>query len=256
MSRDAESLRGAPVYCSWSGGKDSALALHEALLDGAEPRLLMTMMTESGRRSRSHGLDRSLLQDQAAALGLPILFGSATWSDYEAAFRAIVEQAVTMGAHTGIFGDIDIDRHRAWVESVCSSVGSTARLPLWQRERSTIMQQLLRDGFQAVVVAIRDGALPKNLLGEPIDLAMLRTFEQAGIDLAGENGEYHTLVIDGPIFQRSLAVRFGDTSLRDGMWFIDARNSVRESNDADGLGERPADGTPPPRWAPRWFGGS
>src|SRR6476469_3652737 len=77
-------LRGTPVFCSWSGGKDSALALHEAQRAGAEPRLLVSMMIESGERSRSHGLSREVLAAQAEAVGLPIEFGAASWSGYEA----------------------------------------------------------------------------------------------------------------------------------------------------------------------------
>jgi diphthine-ammonia ligase len=86
----ATDLRNAPVFCSWSGGKDSALALYESLVAGAEPRFLVSMLTEAGRRSRSHGLSRGLLEAQAAAIEVPIRFGSATWSGYREAGNATV----------------------------------------------------------------------------------------------------------------------------------------------------------------------
>lgn len=218
----APGLDGVGVYASWSGGKDCALALHEAVGQGARPRLLLTMMTETGLRSRSHGLARELLRAQADALGLPIRFGAATWDAYEAAFGALVAGAVDAGVGHGVFGDIDTDAHRAWVERVCASAGSAAHLPLWQRDRPALVRQLLAAGFQAHVVAVRDGLLPASLLGERIDAALLRQFERAGVDLAGENGEYHTVVVDGPLFRRPLDVAFGETVLRDGVWFVDA----------------------------------
>jgi diphthine-ammonia ligase len=210
-----------PVYCSWSGGKDSALALHQAIRLGAEPRLLVTMLTEGGERSRSHGLHRDLLTAQADALGLPIAFAATSWDDYEATLRGELTAAAERGLKTGIFGDIDIQRHREWVERVAGEAGTEARLPLWQRDRAALMGEVLDLGFRAVLVAVRDGFLPPSMLGETIDLETLAQFERAGVDLAGENGEFHTCVVGGPIFKRPVAVEVGETSLRDGVWFID-----------------------------------
>ena len=106
-------LSGEPVFCSWSGGKDSAFALHLAVRAGAQPRLLLSMMVEGGERSRSHGLSRALLTAQAAALGLPIRFGAASWAGYEAEFsRLLVEEAGRAEATAGVFGDIDLQEHR------------------------------------------------------------------------------------------------------------------------------------------------
>jgi uncharacterized protein (TIGR00290 family) len=188
---------------------------------GAEPGLLLTMLTEGGERSRSHGIRRELLEQQAAAVGVPFAFASATWPDYEAAFLELSRQAVAAGLRVGVFGDIDIQRHRDWVESICSAAGSTAYLPLWRRDRSSLMRDLLEAGFRAVLVGVKDGSLPSTLLGETIDHAMLRTFERAGVDLAGENGEYHTFVVDGPILRRPVEVEPGEVVLRDGVWFVD-----------------------------------
>jgi uncharacterized protein (TIGR00290 family) len=188
---------------------------------GAKPLRLITMMIEGGERSHSHGIARPVLEAQAESMGIPIAFESASWNDYEVAFRRLVQGAVGVGARSGVFGDIDIDRHRRWVERVCGLEGASARFPLWKRERSAILRDLIDRGFAAIIVAIRDGALPTSLLGQRIDRAMLRRFADAGIDLAGENGEYHTLLVDGPIFREPLPPRLGESSLRDGVWFID-----------------------------------
>src|SRR4051794_22942072 len=117
-------LSGEHVFCSWSGGKDSAFALHEAARAGARPRLLVSMMTEGGERSRSHGLTRGMLSAQAAALGLPIRSGAASWAGYEEVFSRVVKEATEeAGTAIGVFGDIDMQDHRDWVERVCGEIG-------------------------------------------------------------------------------------------------------------------------------------
>jgi uncharacterized protein (TIGR00290 family) len=215
-------LAGAPLYCSWSGGKDSALALHEAIKAGAEPRFLVSMLTEGGERSRSHGLRRGLLAAQAAAIGVPIRFGAATWGGYREEFvRVVGEGIAATGARAGVFGDIDMDEHREWEEEVCAEVGAEAVLPLWHRDRRAVTHQLLAAGFEAVIVAVHDGVLPPSLLGRTLDAGVLAEIEAAGADACGENGEFHTFVIDAPIFRKKVDVEFGERSLRDDVWFVD-----------------------------------
>jgi diphthine-ammonia ligase len=218
----ATGLTGVPVYCSWSGGKDSALALHEAIVAGAEPRFLISMLTEDGGRSRSHGLPRELLSAQAAAVGVPVRFGAATWAGYREEFvRVVAEGVAATCARAGVFGDIDMDEHREWEESVCAEVGTEAVLPLWRRDRRAVIDRLLGSGFEAVIVAVRDGILPPSLLGRTLDGEAVAEIEGAGADACGENGEFHTFVVDGPIFRETVEVEFGERSLRDGVWFVD-----------------------------------
>ena len=177
---------GTPVFCSWSGGKDSALALHEAARAGAEPRLLVSMMVEGGERSRSHGLSREVLAAQAEAVGLPIEFGAASWSGYEAELIRVLEASIAAGGPiVGVFGDIDMQDHRDWVERVCGLVGAEARLPIWQRDRRAVMDELLDTGFRAVIVAVRDGVLPKELLGVMIDAEVVANLRRLASPQAG-----------------------------------------------------------------------
>lgn len=183
---NGDDLRG-PAFCSWSGGKDSALALHEAIAAGAEPRFLISMLTEGGERSRSHGLARELLEAQAAAVGVPIRFGAATWPGYREAFvRVLGEGVAATGARLGVFGDIDIDDHQGWVEDVCAEVRARAALPLWHRDRREVVDELLGVGFEAVIVAVRDGVLPASLLGRTLDPELVAEIEAAGADACGE----------------------------------------------------------------------
>lgn len=216
-------LNGVPVFCSWSGGKDGAFALHEAVLAGAMPRMLVSMMIEGGERSRSHGLHREVLQDQADAIGIPIRFAASSWDKYDENFVGLVNEAVAGGSSTGIFGDIDIEDHRKWVEGRCAEAGASAQLPLWQRDRELLVGQVIEAGFKAVIVAVRDGVLPESLLGRVLDEETLEEIGAAGADLAGENGEYHSLVVDGPIFRRPVDISLGERQLRDGVWFTDLR---------------------------------
>jgi uncharacterized protein (TIGR00290 family) len=179
------------------------------------------MLTEGGERSRSHGLRRELLEAQAAALGVPISFGAATWAGYEDALQQELVAAAALGLRTGIFGDIDIEPHRDWVEAIADAAGTRARLPLWQRPRESLMREVLDLEFRVVIVAVRDGLLPPSLLGTTIDDAVLRQLEASGVDLAGENGEFHTFIADGPLFSTAIDVDIGETTLRDGVWFVD-----------------------------------
>jgi uncharacterized protein (TIGR00290 family) len=224
-----------PVFCSWSGGKDSALALHEATKAGARPRVLVSMLTEGGERSRSHGLRREILAAQAEAIGVPIRFGAATWGGYRDELLRVAREAIAAtGATAGVFGDIDTAAHREWEEGVCAELGTEALLPLWRRERRAVAQELLDAGFAAMIVAVRDGVLPASLLGRVLDPGALAEIEAAGADACGENGEFHTVVLDGPIFRRPIPVRTGDASLRDGVWFLD----VALGADGSGAGPR------------------
>jgi uncharacterized protein (TIGR00290 family) len=157
-------------------------------------------------------------------MGLPILFGAASWAGYEPEFRQLVAAAAAERAtQVGVFGDIDMDDHRAWVERVTAAVGARAVLPLWRRARRSVMADLLAAGFEAVIVAVREDALPPDLLGRTIDAALVEEIEAAGADAAGESGEYHSVVVEGPLFERRLRIEPGERSLRDGVWFLDLR---------------------------------
>jgi len=195
--------------------------MYRAVTQGSAVRLLVTMMIEDGTRSRSHGIRRELLEAQAEALGVPMLLVPTSWEQYDTSFQHAVASAKGAGCQVGIFGDIDIDSHREWVERVCALEGCTALLPIWHHDRDVHLSDLLRLGFKAVVVAVRDGVLPPQLLGRVVDSDLLAIFQQSPVDLAGEGGEYHTFVVDGPTFRRPVPIEVGPTVLRDGVWFAD-----------------------------------
>ncbi len=212
---------GAPFFCSWSGGKDSCLALYRAARAGGEVRWLLNMCTESGERSRSHGLSVDVLRAQAAAVGIPIVFRAASWDDYERVFLEALAEFKEKGAVAGVFGDIDLDPHREWVERVCASAGVEAHEPLWKGLRRELLDEFLGAGFEARLVALKDSALSSDLLGRRLDGELIAEIESAGADACGENGEYHTVVVNGPLFSRPLELVAGRRVLRDGYWFLD-----------------------------------
>lgn len=184
---------------SWSGGKDSCLAFWRAKQVGADISLLITAMDESGERSRSHGVPPELLQAQAAALGIPLQFYLTSWKTYEAKFIELLASARARGISEAVFGDIDLVPHREWEEKVCNAAGLEAILPLWLEPRRKLVDEFLAAGFKAVVVCVNGNYLDESFCGRDFDQQFLDDLP-AGVDACGENGEFHTFVVDGPAF--------------------------------------------------------
>lgn len=212
---------GTECFCSWSGGKDSCLALHRSIEAGMRPSVLLTMLTEEGRRSRGHGLTINVLKAQAASMGMRLVTRATSWDDYEMNFLDEARKLRGEGISAGVFGDIDLAQHREWVEDVCSRAGVDVELPLWNVSRDELLEDLLSHGFKAVVVSVKDEIIGKRWLGRALDRNMIALFKSSGIDPAGEAGEYHTCVVDGPLFSRPVRFEQGDSTLRDGYWFLD-----------------------------------
>jgi len=193
-------------FCSWSGGKDSCLALRWAIGQWGPPACLFTMLAEDGEHSRSHGLTPEVLRAQAEALGVPIDFGAATWGDYEAVYVQHLIALRAQGIEAGVFGDMDTEAHRAWEESVCRQAGMSAHLPLWQADRRALVQEFLAAGFEALIVTVDLRHVPERFLGRPFD-AVVEELEALGVDVSGEGGEFHTCVIGGPLFAHPIRCR-------------------------------------------------
>lgn len=206
----------APAFVSWSGGKDSCLSLHRAVTAGRPILTLFCMLQEGGAFSRSHGVPREILAAQAEALGLPIHFGSATWEGYEAAFKEEVARLREQGVAAGVFGDIDLDEHRAWVERVCGDLGIEPLLPLWGEDRRKLVTEFVNLGYRAMIICVHMEYLSREWLGRVLDLTALRELEAAGVDPCGEAGEFHTFVFSGPLFAHAVDFRTGDIAERDG----------------------------------------
>ncbi len=206
MMRTAN-LRNVPFFCSWSGGKDSCLALHLAVAAGGVPQRLLCMTAEDGRRTNAHGLSVDVIEAQAAALGIALTLCATTWEDYEEKFVAALRKMAAEGIAAGVFGDIDIEAHKAWEEKVCRAAGLRASLPLWGRPRERVLAEFLALPAAATVVAARADVALAGLAGRQLTARLARELALAGCDVAGEHGEYHTAVTDCPLFASPVAVR-------------------------------------------------
>ena len=212
------------AFISWSGGKDCCLAFNRALQDGIKGCYLLNMATEDGHRSRSHGVATEWLEMQAQAIGVPLVQRQTSWDSYESEFKKVLYDLKSRGVTSGVFGDIDIEEHREWVERVCAECGINAHLPLWGENQDSILREFIDAGFKAVVIATRADLLGEEWLGREIDADFVKDLAgQQGITSCGETGEYHTFVTDGPLFIRKIRILEGGAVLKDEHWYFDIR---------------------------------
>ena len=222
------------IFCSWSGGKDSCLALYLAQQQGVKVSTLFTMMVPEIGRSRSHGIRQDILEEQAQLMDMTWLCRSATWDAYRTQFLNGLASLADQGMIGGVFGDIDADAHKQWNIDVCAEYGMQAIHPIWQRDRQQLLDLFLSLGFQARIICVREGVLDPSFVGRELNQDTLRDLRGEDIDFCGENGEYHTLVVDGPLFSQRLDVAFGDPQLRGGMWVADVKRTTQCRNSAMG----------------------
>ncbi|WP_033543750.1 diphthine--ammonia ligase [Planococcus sp. CAU13] len=195
---------------SWSGGKDSALAYYRAVLEGHVPVALLTMFEKDGSKSRSHGLPIEILEAQAERMGLPLEIGKADWNGYEQEFVKQLKKFKNEGVEMGVYGDIDLEDHRAWVEKVSAEAEFGVNHPLWGRPRRELLEELIAEGFKAIITVVDTARMDAKFLGREFTVELIEELETLGIDACGEEGEFHTVIIDGPIFVEAVPVQFGE----------------------------------------------
>jgi uncharacterized protein (TIGR00290 family) len=199
--------RDKPRYaCSWSGGKDACLALHRAIRQWGPPAALVNVLSEDGEHSHSHGLPRRVLEAQADAVGAPIVFGRASWVQYEAVFVEILQSLSAEGITHCVFGDIDLQVHRDWEEMVCARAEMRAELPIWHEEHEALVSEFLCLGYAATLVTIDLDRVPERFLGRALSPDTCARLTKLGIDVSGEGGEFHTVVTNGPVFSRPVSI--------------------------------------------------
>ncbi len=211
------------AFVSWSGGKETSLACYRAMQDkNLRVKYLLNMVSEDGKRSRSHGLDSSLLRAQADVMGIPIIQKRTTWENYEGVFKEAVSELKKEGIEIGVFGDIDVQEHRDWVERVCRETEIKPVLPLWKEDREVLLKEFIQAGFEAIVVATKADLLGKEWLGRRIDEEFIKNLKKLNdVDLCGEKGEYHTFVFDGPLFKKRIEITKSEKVLRGEHWFLE-----------------------------------
>lgn len=209
------------IIVSYSGGKDSTLALDWAMKQG-EVIGLLVMMEEEGERSRSHATSSELVRIQANAIDLPVFEVSASWTTYETAFVEALKTAKEAGAEVLVTGDIDLLEHGLWHEQVAARAGLQLAMPLWQEGRKSIVTEVIEKGYRAIIVTINESlGMKESDLGRELSIEFMNELIERGIDPCGEQGEFHTTVIDGPCFQKALDVKFGQVVRQDPYVFLE-----------------------------------
>ncbi|HUQ48084.1 MAG TPA: diphthine--ammonia ligase [Gemmatimonadaceae bacterium] len=210
-----------PIVLSWSGGKDSSLALAALLADpSVEVVGLMTSVTRGYERISIHGVRRSLLDSQARSLGLPLfeieLEPACSNDEYEKAVLVVLDRLrVAHPALTRIaFGDLFLADVRAYRETLLARTGMAAHFPLWMTDTTELANQFVADGYQARVVCVDTTQLAPEFAGRAFDRQFLEDLPDS-VDLCGERGEFHTFVYDGPVFSATISCRVGEKVLRD-----------------------------------------
>ncbi len=211
------------TFISWSGGKDTALACYRMMKnENKEIAHLLNMISENGTHSRSHGLEVKLLQSQAKSMGIPITQIKATWESYEDEFKKALADFKNNDINEGVFGDIDLQPHRDWVERVCKESRITPFLPLWNDNREDLLNEFIDVGFKAIVVAVNRDYLGEEWLGREINNDFINDLKNlSNVDLCGENGEYHTFVYDGPFFQEPVTFSAGEKISQEKHYFLE-----------------------------------
>jgi uncharacterized protein (TIGR00290 family) len=215
----------SPLALSWSGGKDSALALWTLRAElGREPRALITTVTEEYDRISMHGVRRSLLEAQARALGLPLVQVSIPPACVNDVYEARMAEAFASDALAGVeevaFGDLFLEDVRAYRESRLAAAGKRALFPVWGRATDRLARSFVEQGFRAVLVCVDRRVLDASFAGREYDERLLAELP-AGVDPCGENGEFHTFVYDGPVFREPIACKTGEVAEREGFVFCD-----------------------------------
>jgi len=206
------------VLVSWSGGKDSAMALYEILKDpGYQVAALLTTVTEGVDRISMHGVRSNLLRQQVVALGFPLetvyIPKAASNKSYEMAMEHLLRRYKEIGVQRVVFGDIFLEDLRKYREDNLAKVDMSGIYPLWQRDTRELASAFISAGFKAITTCIDTTALDRHFAGRVIDDVFLSELP-ANVDPCGENGEFHSFVFDGPLFKNKISFSTGEMHWR------------------------------------------
>lgn len=193
------------ICFSFSAGKDSVLALDRLIGQGYDVIGLLTSVDESIERSWFHGIPDSVLNRIEESVGIPIFKVAANADNYEREMTDALAYFRDLGAKACGFGDIDIPQNGEWDKKVASRTGLEALLPLWLQSREALVYEFLDRGYKAIIKTVsKSSGIPEHFLGEMLDQKFIGYLSEHNLDICGENGEYHTLVVSGPIYQKEI----------------------------------------------------
>lgn len=212
---------------SWTGGKDGCYSCYKAMQEGWQVNYILHFRNVS--RVGSHDINLDLIKAQSKAVGIPLI--QRDFTSYEEEFNRTILDLRAQGEKIdgAVFGHIQT--HKGLVDRICLDLDIDLILPLWQKDSEKILREIIASGFEVMVVSVRDGLMGREWLGRRIDsqfLADLKDLDRS-IDSCGENGEFHTLVTDGPIFKKRIKITRSEQSLREGYWFFNVKEfSIQE----------------------------
>lgn len=231
------------VILSWSGGKDSTLALHELQKkENYEIVALLTTVTDDYDRISMHGVRRILLERQAESLGFPLekVFISRRHSneEYKSKMQDVLTKYLVSGVSSIAFGDIFLEDVRKYREDNLAKIKMKGIFPLWGRDTTELALAFIDLGFKAVITCIDSNALDKRFVGRAFDEQFLSELPDIA-DPCGENGEFHSFVYEGPIFQERILFTMGNVVLRDDRFYfcdlIPAQRDIPANSDNTGF---------------------
>lgn len=214
-----------PVVLAWSGGKDSALALHALQSDERwEVVGLLTTIIEPAGVVSMHRVPLEVIRDQAAAAGLPLSVATipeaASNLQYEQSLRVALRPRIESGVRMVAFGDLFLEDIRTYREQVCKQLGMNCLFPIWGRDTARLAEEFIADGFRAWTCCVDSERLPELFCGREFDADFLSELPP-DVDWCGENGEFHTVVTEGPCFTRPVRLAAGNVVQRGRFWYCE-----------------------------------
>jgi diphthine-ammonia ligase len=214
---------------SWTGGKDGSLAAYRAISEGRNVRYLLNFWNM--KRQGAHEVGAGLLSAQAEAMGIPLI--RTGFESYEEEFKRVFRDLNERGEKidSAVFGHIET--HNALVERICEELGIELVMPIWKMNSEEIIKEVIASGFEVILVAVRADLLGEEWLGRRIDEEFIKDLRahDGSIDPCGENGEFHTFVLDGPTFKKRLKITGSEATKREGLWFLDVKEFAVEEKE-------------------------
>lgn len=212
------------VVVSFSGGKDSTLSLYRMMKRGYEIIGLLVTFDE-GNDSCFHKIPKDILKEISKVLEIPLVeVNCGDGRDYQEEFEKALKISKTQGADICVFGDIDIENHKKWCLDRCNAAGIKGEFPLWQENRESLTNEFIDHGFKAVIKKVNLKDLGEEFLGRELTKEVVNEIKSLGADPSGENGEYHTLVFDGPIFKERIKFNIVNKEIIDNFGYLTIDN--------------------------------
>lgn len=209
---------------SWSGGKDGCLATYRAIQQGLPIGYLLNTISDAYNRVRFHGTPKDFVHAQAEAMGIELLQWPTPDDTYEEAYLAALQELKSRGVEGMVFGDIFPEANRDWGIRMCQQAGLQWLHPIYGMDTQQVMDEFLGAGFEAIIVSGRPDYFSADQMGMKLGPEFLQwAAKQPGLDICGENGEYHTIVVDGPLFKQRIELTESEPVQVNGHWFLDVR---------------------------------